>query len=193
MTTIEWLTLALVAITAFYAYATHKILQANEAMVEAMRGQQDAAMRPYILVSSRVRTGTNLLYLSIKNVGKTAALDLRLSLDKDFVQLGKENGRSIGRSAAFTQKIDSLPPEGQFLYLLGTAPSLYGGSRDESRTPLVFSVTAAYAGPSSKFHETSVVDLRPYINTDIPTDPIAEKLESLNESLGKVVNALSRR
>ena len=131
MTNTDWLTLALVAITAFYAYSTLKILRANEAMVSAMREQQNAAMRPYILVSTNVRTGTQLLYLSIKNVGKTAALDLSLSLDKNFYQLGeKREERNIAKSAAFSRSIVSLPPDGQLLFLLGNGPTLYGGSNE---------------------------------------------------------------
>jgi len=60
MTNTYWLTLALIVITAFYAWATLKILRANEAMVSTMRDQQNAAMRRYILVSTSVRTGTQL-------------------------------------------------------------------------------------------------------------------------------------
>lgn len=114
MTNTDWLTLALVVITGFYAWATLKILRANEAMVSTMRDQQNAAMRPYILVSTNLRMGTQLLYLSIKNVGKTAALNLKLSLDKSFYQLGeKREERNIANSAAFSRTIDSLPPDGQ--------------------------------------------------------------------------------
>jgi hypothetical protein len=193
MTNTDWLTLALVVITAFYAYATLKILRANEAMVATMKNQQNAAMRPYILVSSSVRTGTQLLYLSIKNVGKTAALDLNLSLDKDFYQMGeKRDERNIANSAAFSRSIDSLPPEGQLLFLLGNGPTLYGGSNTESLSPLVFQVTASYRSASDRFSEVSTVDLRPYINTDIPHDPIVEELAKLREAFGKLAKALAK-
>jgi len=93
MSNTDLLTLALVVITAFYAWATLKILRANEAMVSTMRDQQNAAMRPYITVSANIRTGTQLFYLSIKNVGKTAALVLRFisshtySLSREFQML----------------------------------------------------------------------------------------------------------
>ena len=66
MTNTDLLTLALVVITAFYAWATLKILRANEAIVSTMRDQQNAAMRPYISVTTNLRTGTQLFYLSIK-------------------------------------------------------------------------------------------------------------------------------
>jgi hypothetical protein len=193
MTNTDWLTLALVLITAFYAWATLQILRANQAMVSTMREQQNAAMRPYILVSTSVRTGTQLLYLSIKNVGKTAALNLKLSLDKSFYQLGeKHEERNIANSAAFSRVIDSLPPDGQLLFLLGNGPMLYGGSNTEELSPLQFQVTANYTSGSEPISETSIVDLRPYINTDVPHDPIVEELGKLREEFKKLSEALEK-
>ena len=54
MTNTDWITLALVVITGFHAWATLKILRANEAMVSTIRDQQNASMRPYILVSTNL-------------------------------------------------------------------------------------------------------------------------------------------
>ena len=194
MTNTDWLTLALVVITAFYAWATLKILRANETMVSTMRDQQNAAMRPYILVSTSVRMGTQLFYLSIKNVGKTAALGLKLSLDKSFYQLGdKREERNIANSAAFSRVIDSLPPDGQLLFLLGTGPSLYGNSNTEELSPLLFQVTAKYTSGSESISETSIVDLRPYINTDLPTDPIVEELGKLRQEFVKLSKSLEKK
>lgn len=191
MTTTDFLTLALVVITAFYAWATLKILRANEAMVATMRDQQNSAMRPYISAFVHIRTGTQLFYLSIKNVGKTAALNLTLSLDKDFYQLGeKRDERNIANSAAFTNPIDSFPPDGQLLFLLGSGPSLFGGAHNEEISPLVFHVKATYMAGSQSVTETSIIDLRPYINTDVPHDPIVEELERLRESIDKTVRAV---
>lgn len=194
MTNTDWLTLALVVITAFYAWATLKILHANESMVSTMRDQQNAAMRPYILVSATVRTGTQLFYLSIKNVGKTAALGLKLSLDKSFYQLGeKRDERNIANSAAFSRVIDSLPPEGQFLFILGSGPTLFGGSNTEDLCPLVFQVTAKYMSGSESISETSTVDLRPYINTAVQTDPIVEELGKLREEIVKLSRTVDNK
>jgi len=187
MSNTDLLTLALVVITAFYAWATLKILRANEAMVATMRDQQNAAMRPYISVSIHIRTGTQLLYLSIRNIGKTAALGLTLSLDKSFYQLGeKRDDRNLANSAAFSRPIDSLPPDSQLLFLLGNGPTLFGSSNNEELSPLVFQVRAAYMAGSQSVSETSIVDLRPYISTDVPHDPIVEELCKLRESLEKL-------
>ncbi|CAH1199071.1 conserved hypothetical protein [Candidatus Nitrotoga sp. BS] len=194
MTNTDWLTLALVVITAFYAWATLKILRANESMVSTMRDQQNAAMRPYILVSASVRTGTQLFYLSIKNIGKTAALCLTLALDKSFYQLGeKREERNIANSVAFSRVIDSLPPDGQLLFMLGNGPTLFGDSNNEELSPLLFQVTAKYMSGSESISETSIVDLRPYINTVVPTDPIVEELGKLREEFVKLSKSLDNK
>lgn len=194
MTNTDWLTLTLVIVTAFYAYATFKILRANETMVLTMRDQQSAAMRPYILVSTSIRPGTQLFYLSIKNVGKTAALDLKLSMNKDFYQLGEKRvERNIAASAAFLQTIDSLPPDGQLLFLMGNGPSLYSEcNRDEQLSPLVFTVTANYKSLADTYTENSIVDLKPYINTDIPHDPVVEELGKLRQEVTKLAKLLEK-
>ena len=193
MTNTDWFTLTLVLITAFYAYATFKILRANEAMVTTMRDQQNAAMRPYIIISANVRMGTQLLYLSIKNVGMTAAIDLNLSMGKSFYQFGeKREERNIANSVAFSQTINSLPPDGQFLFLLGNGPTLYGESNSDELSPLLFTVTANYRSITDSYTETSIVDLRPYINTDVPYDPIVEELRSLRQEVTRLVKLLEK-
>lgn len=45
----DWFTLALVIITAMYAWATFKILCANQAAVNAIREQTEAQLRLYVV------------------------------------------------------------------------------------------------------------------------------------------------
>lgn len=193
-TFIDWLTLALVVITAFYAFATFKILRANEAVVSEMRRQQEAAMRPYVSVSTYLRTGTPLFYLRIKNIGKTAASGLMLSLDKDFYQLGeKVEARNLAKHVAFTQLIQSLPPDGELIFLLGNGANLYTDSMKEV-SPSVFSVTATYSIDTKVVTEETIIDLSPYIGTDIPHDANFEELKKIRtaiEGLSKSVSKLT--
>ena len=184
MQTIEWLTLTLVLITGFYAWATFKILRANEAMVASIKAQNDAAMRPYVTVSSHLRTGTQLVYLLIKNAGKTQALNLTLSLSKDFYQMGeRKEGRNLRSFSAFTSQIDSLAPGAQLLFLLGSGPSLFGPSNNDELSPLVFEVTSSYESVTGRIVEKSKVDLRPFNNSDIFHEPIVEELKKVRETL----------
>ncbi|MGN2393247.1 hypothetical protein ACTFO6_17375, partial [Pelomicrobium sp. G1] len=82
----EFLTGTLVVITGFYAWATYKILQANQDMATAMKEQINLQLRPYVQPSLFILPGTNIFCLRIKNIGRNAASNLRLSLDREFFQ-----------------------------------------------------------------------------------------------------------
>lgn len=154
-------------------------------MVQAVRDQQYAAMRPYVQLTTTVRLGTTLLYLQVENVGKTAAMDLTLSMNKDFYQLGEQTEQANLRNvAAFSQPIRSLPPGVRLRFLLGTGASKFG-SNDE-RCPQRFDIVATYSTGSERVAETSAIDLKPYLHTEAETDPIAEELAKLREKLSEL-------
>lgn len=93
--TIEHLTAALVAITMFYAYATFRIMRANERAVSAMRKQTEALVRPYVTVTVMTVPASPMFYLRIANTGRTGAEDVRLTIDRDFFQYGHKTGRNL--------------------------------------------------------------------------------------------------
>ena len=73
MDALNWLTLALVVITAIYAYLTFLILKANRAVVAGMQEQMEAMLRPYVTAEVNARPGSTLVQLVVKNAGKSAA------------------------------------------------------------------------------------------------------------------------
>jgi len=182
MSSTDWLTLVLIGITGWYAWITRRILKANEAMVAAVQAQQHAAMRPYVQVTTSVRTGTNLIYLEVENVGKTAATDLTLSLNKDFYQLGERSDQNnLRKLPAFSNQIRSLAPGTKLRFLLGSGPSIFGG--DIAACPRQFDVAAEYSTGIDRVAESSSIDLEPYFRTEPPTDPIVEELTELRKKL----------
>lgn len=193
MTNTDWLILALVAITAFYAWISIRILRANQAMISAMKHQQNETMRPHIQASVSVRPGTQLLYLSIKNVGKTAAYDLALTLDKNFYPPGKKGEESnLAENTAFSQILDCLPPDGQLLFLLGNGSALSNRQNSNELSPLQFQVTAEYYADTELISETTPVDLRPYLDTTVLPEPIVEELEKLRQVFMKLSKSLEK-
>jgi hypothetical protein len=183
----DWITLALAVITAFYAWATFRILRANEGVVAAMREQIDAQLRPYIEVSVAPRIGSNLLCLFIKNTGKSPAISLRLELDKDFHFQGeRRDDKNLRKLPAFSQEIDSLPPNSQLNFLLGTGSALSGSQSDPKISPLVFSVSARYQFAKRSYSEQTTIDLRPFFHSIVPIDPVVEELEHLRQAVDKL-------
>lgn len=190
---IEFLTSLLVIITAFYAWATNRILKANERVVEAMREQSEVTYRPYLTVTLCLEPDNPMFYLRIANRGKTAAIDLRLTLDRSFFKFGERSESSdLASYAAFNQPIDSFSPEAEIVFGLAQDSVLFEDGADRTTCPTTFTVTASYKFGETWVEERHVVDLRPYSDANVPQDPIVRKLKSINETLRKFTGALKR-
>jgi hypothetical protein len=184
----DWLTVALVVITGVYAWVTFKILRANEAVVQAMNQQTEAQTRPYVVVSASPRIGTTLLLLEIQNTGKSPAVALRLTMDRDFYpHAERRESENIAKLPAFTEPIESLAPGARLAFILGVVGTIFGTKADESLCPRVFSVHAAYSHASHAYSENSTIDLRPMLHSSVLHDPVAAELERLRQSLEKVL------
>ena len=194
LTTTDWFTLALVVITAFYAWATFRILRVNEAVVAAMKEQTDSQLRAYVLVSMAPRIGTTLLCLTIKNVGRSPALNLRLTLDRDFFRNGerREDG-NLAKLSAFSEPMDSLPPNAEMIFILGMGAAIVNSqASDPSTSPLTFRVNATYDFGSRHFVEDTPIDLRPHLSSTVPHDPIAVEIERLRKSVDDLAAKVER-
>jgi hypothetical protein len=187
MSTTDWLTLALVLITAFYAWATFRILRANERVVGAMREQTEAQLRPYVVVWAGTRIGTTLLILEIQNTGKSPAVGVRLRIDKAFHFNGERNTPDLSTLPAFTQPIEALAPGARLQFVLGVGHTLFSESIDETVSPKVFSVHAEYSFAEKRYSEHHTIDMRPLLHTTAIHDPVADEIKSLRESLEKAL------
>lgn len=183
---IEILTTILVIITGFYAWVTFRILKANEKVVEQMRNQQEAMQRPYISISPVLYPENPIVFLKIKNSGLTAAQNLRLNLDKNFYQFGDKNEKSNLKSfKAFTDPIDSFVPGAEMTFYLAQTFVIFGEKTDPSLTPNVFTITSEYEYQRKKVTEKAVIDLRPYLASTFPHDPLVNQLKKLIEVIEK--------
>jgi len=180
----DWLTLALVVITAFYAWVTSRIQRANERVVEAMQQQTEAQLRPYVVVAPTVRAGTTLVCLEVQNTGKSPALGLRLHMDRDFYSHAKKReGENIAKLPAFTDLIESLSPGTRLIFILGVGGTIFAPGIDEALCPKVFRVRAEYSFSGRTYSEDNIIDVRPILHSSVAHDPVATELERLRKSL----------
>lgn len=187
--TIEILTAALVLITAFYAWATFKILRANEKVVEVMHEQAIAASRPYVVIAPLLELDNPIFYLKISNFGRTAATNLRLTIDKSFFKFGEESkGRDLASFTAFNQTIESFPPGAEITFSLAQGFKIFEGDVENPKLPHTFSVVAEYEFAAKKVREVNQIDLRPYVDADLPQDAYIRKLKDISDSLKKIAN-----
>jgi hypothetical protein len=189
-TTTDWLTLALVVITAFYAWATFKILRANQGVVAGMKEQTEAQFRPYVVISVTPRVGTTLLLLEIQNTGKSPALNLNMKIDKDFYyQAEKNENKNIAKLPAFSKPIACLAPGTRLSYILGVGHTIFGDNVNETLCPKIFQVQADYEFADKKYSENNIIDMHPLLRSSVMHDPVSEELKHLRESL---VSALKK-
>ena len=187
------LTALLVLITGFYAWATYRILKANELVVESMREQTEATYRPYVTVGLFLEPDNPIFYLRIANLGKTAATDLRLAIDRSFFKFGERSeSHDLASFAAFNQPIDSLPPGSEIIFGLAQGFVVFAEGADPSTCPTTFTVTANYRFGAKQTEERHTIDLRPYLHADVPQDPVIRKLKTINDSLGKLTEIVKR-
>lgn len=180
---IEYLTAILVFITAIYAWLTHEMVKTSKASVDAIREQSDAISRPYIVIEPYIRPNTPFLYLRIVNVGKTAAKNLSLNIDKDFFPFGeRENLKNL---PAFNSQIDSFAPNSELLFGLGQGWVVFGKNSDQTKTPNQFKITAKFEYSGKTVTEEYYVDLRPYEGTEGAKDPLVEELEKIRKEIVK--------
>lgn len=182
-----------VLVTLIYTVVTFRILKANQAVVAAMRDERLAQNRPYIRITVFIRTGTQLIYLSVKNTGRAPAWKLRLTIERDFYTLGaRRSDGNLASFAAFAQVIECFPPDAEMQFLLGTGPSIFGADVDRSRVPLEFDIVANYGFEGSSVAERTTVDLKPYMSVAIPHHPVVEELERMRNVLSEIRTSIGK-
>lgn len=191
---IDYLTGALVLITAFYAWATFRILRANERVVEVMHEQAEAVTRPYITIAPILELDSPIFYLRISNTGKTAANKLKLSIDKSFYQFGEKPGeKDLATFAAFNNIIESFPPGAEITFSLAQSFKLYAEDADKEILPQHFTITAEYSYADKTIKEDNIIDLRAYNGSNIPQDPYVRKLKDIRKAIEQVAENVSKK
>ena len=191
---IDYLTGVLVLITGFYAWATFRILRANEKVVEVMHEQAEAVTRPYISVAPILEPDNPIFYLRISNSGKTAANKLKLTIDKSFHKFGERSGeRDLATFAAFNQVIESFPPGAEITFSLAQSFVLFAEDADKEILPHSFTITAEYSYGEKTVKEDNIIDLKAYLGADIPQDPYIRKLKDISKAIDKVAKNVAKK
>ena len=173
------LTTVLVSITGYYAMVTHK-------MFKIMQQQSEAITRPYLTINVFSEPHGVLYYLRIANTGRTGASDVRLTLDRDFYQLGQKHMPNLREASVFRQPIEQLPPGAEMIFGLAPAFVVLDDKADQSVTPQIFSIHATYSYGEKPVSEMTTIDLRPYKASMHPPSVIADELQQIREQLEKV-------
>lgn len=175
--TIEVLTLALVIITAVYTCFNYVMARRNGEMVEQMKAQHESFLAPVVAIAIKIKHGS-MMCLSIKNRGQSPAVNLRLSLDRDFYQFGENAPQKNMRNyPMFQETIPSFAP-GEELFTW-----LVQGHELNDFAPREFVVLAKYQFGGKNYEQSHSVNLAAYFNTAQDRDELLDEAKKIRESL----------
>lgn len=182
-----FLTFILIVVTAFYAFFTFRILQANQKATRVMEAQLEASTRPYIAIKTFTVHESQMILLSISNTGKSAAEELKFQIDKDFYRYGRsEEGFNLRELNLFKNIIGHFQPETKLVYNLVDAVEFFGEQNNIAKTPLQFTITAEYKYLGKNFTEKTVVDLNQHRDVAMNYDPFIGNLKKIADSIEKI-------
>lgn len=184
---IEYLTFLLVLITAMYAFFTFKILNANQNSVLAMQEQIEASTRPYVSIRISMQVEEPFFYLNIENIGKTAAKNLKLSIDKDFYQYGeKSEEKNIKNFPIFNELINEFTASTHLFYPLINSAVILNDEADTKLVPRKFKIMAEYSYSTKKnVVEEFNFDLSVYQNCIALKDPLVTAINVVSKNIAE--------
>ncbi len=189
----EFTTIILVLITGVYAYFTFRMMKASEKAViktkesiDAISKQTEALLRPYIDFKLK-RYPNHLIYLHIKNTGKTNAENLKFEIDKDFHPFGLRQKESIKNALLFYDEINSFSPGTEITIGLVDIGEI---GKIEDISPSKFNITATYcwAGRKDKIVEKTEINLTPFAGSGFIVKPdILQEIHEIKNYLKTII------
>jgi hypothetical protein len=121
------------------ASATKESAKSAENTLLEMREMRDQESAPYVIVFFDVPYAKSLVYLVIKNLGKSIAKDVKLSFEPSLQSSDVGNLENL---SLFDKGIASLAPAQELRVLIDTTVAFFG----EPGLPLISSVAITYHG-----------------------------------------------
>lgn len=161
---------------------------------DALTAQAAAISRPYIRVRIRMQHDT-LRILEIENTGKSPALDLAMTLNKEFHIMGvteSERIPGIHRAFSFHNTIPVFSDGMKLLFPLATGDKLKDSSPDDPLIPLVFTLTVTYQYAGQQYSEVHSIDLRLFDNSMVERNFELDRLTAISKSLESIAASIEK-
>lgn len=122
------------------ASATRKAAEATEKSVFEMRETRDQETAPFIVVYFDIPIGSGLIYLVVKNIGRTVATQVKLTFTPPLCT--SDNNPPLAEMNFIKKGIGAMPPNYEIRTLFDSSAAYFGN--DE--LPLEYSVNISYYG-----------------------------------------------
>jgi hypothetical protein len=156
---------------------------------EARKARQDQ-IRPYVIVDFTFRQW--LIYISIRNVGKSPAYNVRVTFDKPL-ESTIESRANINDFAAIAKPIPMLAPGRDIRVFFDSS---FARLADDSSLPLAYTASVAYTNGKGKVQKDPPchLDLAAYNETAVEFDyleKLAKETEEIRKELHKWTDGIS--
>ncbi len=170
-----------------YVWKTWQMASATRESVDEMRATRDEESRPYVLLFAERNAVTSLFFdITLRNFGRTAARDVRLSFDPP---LQASRPDSIERCTFLNEGVSLLPPGSNFRTFFDSSMDYFKEDR-----PLRYTVHLRYwdVKKAVSYDETIVLNLDQFRGMtwigEKNLGTVAKELEKTNEHLKKLVS-----
>lgn len=177
------------AYTARMASAARASAKAANNTINEMKEAREQENAPYIVVYFDIPQNKPLIYLIIKNVGKSIATDVNLTFTPS---LTSNVFKGINDVPLIKNGISSLPPNYELRTLFDGAINRFGNTN----FPLTYKVEVSYTGGLVKERRTSsqTLDLSMFYNlmyvNEKGINELVKAVEAVAENTGKINNNL---
>jgi len=139
--------------------------------------------RPYVTITLRHSSDSNII-LIIKNTGKTNAIDLKLSIDRNIYQLDLQSDEyDIAKLYLFKNIIHTFPPEAEMTFPIISSIAVQSEDPKNTIKEPVFTLTATYSFFNKRVTEKTTIDLLSYQGIWMPEPTVEDRLEQLKDEI----------
>jgi hypothetical protein len=153
--------------------------------IKEMKEAREQENAPYIVVYFDIHTSNHLIYLIIKNVGKSIATDVKLTFTPS---LSSRVFKEINDTPLITNGISSLPPNYELRTLFDGVINRF----DNPDFPMIYEVEVSYTGGLVKERKTStqIIDLSMFYGLmqvhEKGLNELVKTVEAIAENTGKI-------
>lgn len=192
-TVIAFATVASVVVAAIYAGLTYLVARKNGEMVALMEAQYREFIAPHVTLSVGIKHSV-VTTIKIRNVGRSTAKNVRLSLDRDFYQFADHiPEKNVRNWPLFQRAMPCMGAGDEIFFMLCQGFNIDKEIGGVNITPSKFSILVAYEFGGVKRSEDYEIDLGFYSRTQQDRPQELEELEKIQKHLGKLVSVVGAR
>jgi hypothetical protein len=180
-----------VILTGRMASAAKRSAQISEKTLQEMKESRAQEVAPYVVPYFDIPYGRFLIYLVVKNVGKSVARNVKLEFEPP---LRNHEGEKINEIPMIKQGIASIPPGYEIRTIFDSMSSYFR----RADLPLTYQVRVSYSGGLSMGIKTAdeILDLSVYkglgYTLEKGMNDVVKNLEALTKSSGEIEYRLEK-